>query len=351
MKKKILLFILMLTLFIAPVFADEVYETEYAKAGDTVNYDNTNDGSIFLAGNVVDYNGKSDGIIFSAANSNNISGEGEYALVAGNTLDFKTTIKKDAFLAGNILKVNAKIKRDVYIAGSDITLTGEVGRKAIIAGENVTLDNVTIKGNVEIYSNRLTIKDNVIIDGKLTYDSDNALISNTAKIGSTNKIEGNHTNIVKITFLTTLKSRAISFASMLLVFACLALLIPRSIKNVGREELSFLQIITYIGYALVFLILVPMASLMLMLLVVGIPLAIMLIAFYIAAIYLSYGYMGYYIGKQIMKKIGNTENVLLEGLIGIGILYAVSLIPHIGGPITLLAYLCGLGIFIFNLKK
>ena len=77
----------------------------------------------------------------------------------------------------------------------------------------------------------------------------------------------------------------------------------------------------------------------------------MMIALYIAAIYLSYAYMGYYIGKKLWLSKNKEENVLLEGLIGITILYLVSLIPVVGAPITFIAYLTGLGIIIFKFKK
>ena len=112
------------------------------------------------------------------------------------------------------------------------------------------------------------------------------------------------------TFLNTLKGRAISFASLLFVFVILALLIPNSFKNVGDEKASFTGIVTYIGYALVFLILVPVASLILMMLIIGLPVALMMIGLYIAAIYLSYAYMGYYLGKKIWLSKNKEENIL-----------------------------------------
>ena len=103
MKKKFLLFIVMLILFVSPVLAEQVYETDYAKASENVDYKEKNDGSIFLAGNVVNYSGTADGIIFAAANSTNVAGVSEYALLAGNTLDFTTNVKKDALTKLNFI--------------------------------------------------------------------------------------------------------------------------------------------------------------------------------------------------------------------------------------------------------
>lgn len=371
MKKKILTLILMLTLFITPVYAEnslvatncidgpdgtncgetikENYDEMVTKADDNVTYNGKADGSVILAGNFVTYDGENDGIQILAGNDVTSKGYSEYAFIAGNTINLQAAyIAKDAYIAGNIIKVDATVDRDIVIFASDVTLMGSFGRNVTIYASRVTLDNAYINGNVKIESEYLTVKDEVEVKGKLKFGSDSSTISEKAKISEKEEFVVNH---VDVSIASTLKTRALSYASMLFVFVILALAIPSSLKKVGDEELSFLGIITYIGYALVFLILVPMFSIILMLLTIGFPVALMLLAIYFMVIYLSYAYMGYYIGKKIWLTKNNEENVLLEGLIGITILYAVSLIPTVGPIITSLAYLCGIGIIIFKFKK
>lgn len=364
MKKGFLVALISMIFFVSPVLAcvDGPEGTNCAEDLTTVktengavayadinaSYDENANGSVLLAGNFVDYTGTADGIVFMAGNNVTAKGSGEYALYAGNNIDVLGDIEKDAFIAGNIINVRATIGRDVFIAGSNVTLSGTISRDITIFASNVILDNVSISGDAKIYAEMITIKDDVNIDGKLTYSATEANISSDAIIGSQEKIDMPEINV---TYMDTIKSRIMSYASILLVFIVFALLIPVSLKNVGDDKLSFLQIVTYIGYALVFLILVPVACIFLLMLEIGAPLALMIIGLYIAAIYLSYMYMGYYIGKKIWLSKNKEENLLLEGLIGITILYVIALIPTIGAIVSIIAHLCGLGIIIFKFKK
>ena len=367
MKKKFLFLIVMLAMFVMPVMAEDVatncignsdmncggevaYDDDmYVSADDSVSYSKKANGTVILAGNVVTYDGSNNGIAMLAGNNVKSKGYSDYALLAGNNVDLQAgVVEKDAFIAGNIINVDATIYRDAIIVGSDVKVYGHIGRNLTIYASTVTLDNVSVDGNVKVMANTLNIKDTVNVDGKLTYGAVNSTISDKATFGSTEQVEVQE---FKVTFFDALKGRAISYASLLFVFVILALLIPSSLKNAGDEELSFTQIVTYIGYALVFLILVPVASLILMMLTIGLPVALMMLAIYFAAIYLSYAYMGYYIGKKIWLAKNKDENVLLEGLIGITMLYLISLIPTVGPVVTFLAYLCGLGIIIFKFKK
>ncbi|MBR1376402.1 MAG: hypothetical protein IJ565_01110 [Bacilli bacterium] len=354
MKKKFLAILLMLTLFVTPVFADEVAKTAECKSGsmiadNSVNYNDCVVGSTAVAGNIVSYDGTTDGIAFIAGNSVTVKGSSEYGFIAGNNVDVTGEFEKDVFIAGNIVTITANVGRDIFAGGSNVTLTGTVDRNAFLTGQNVILDNVTINGDVKIEAESITIKDTVKINGKLTYSAEVDNISDKANIGEKEKVEP--TYVETYDYLDTLKERLVSYISLLLVFVVLALAIPTSIKGVADDKLSFTQIITYIGYALVFLILVPMASMILLVTGIGLPLALMAIAIYIAAIYLAYAYMGYYIGKKIWLKNKKEENVLLEGLIGITILYVIALIPGVGPIVSFLARLCGLGIIIFKFKK
>lgn len=367
MKKKFLFLIIMLAMFVMPVMAEDVatnclgsngmncgvevtYDDDmYIGADESVSYSKKANGTVLLAGNVVAYDGSNNGIALLAGNNVKSKGYSDYTLLAGNSIDLQSAVvEKDAFIAGNVINVDATIYRDAVIVGSDVKVYGHIGRNLTIYASTVTLDNISVDGNVKIMANTLNIKDTVNVEGKLTYGAVNSTISDKASFGETEQVEVHE---YRITFLDALKGRAISYASLLFVFVILALLIPASLKNAGDEELSFTQIVTYIGYALVFLILVPVASLILMMLTIGLPVAIMMLAIYFAAIYLSYAYMGYYIGKKIWLTKNKDENVLLEGLIGITMLYLISLIPTVGPVVTFLAYLCGLGIIIFKFKK
>ena len=350
--KKFLSLIIMCVLFVMPVRADEVNEVVYEKeqkviASEKVKDDKNVDGSVVLAGNELDYSGISKGILIEAGNDILANGESEYSLLAGYNVTLKGTTLKDAFLFGSMIDVTANVKRDIFIAGSTVVLTGNFDRDVTIYASKVTLKDANILGNVKIHANDLFIEKNVNIDGRMDYKYTNVSIDSSAKINELVGEKVTQTSNVNI----TIKNRAISYGSLLLVFAMLALVAPICFKNVGENKVAFFDIISYIGYALVFIILVPVLALMLVMLSIGIPLALIVFALYLLVIYLSYAYFGYYIGKQIYKARGKEDNILIEGLLGITILYLVSLIPGFGPFVTILSYLCGIGIIIFKFKK
>lgn len=345
-------------LFLSPVYACEgvpgancADETQaYFAADESVTYTASNDGSTFLAGNVVSYKGTNDGILFAAGNNVNTTGNVEYGLLAGNNVDIFGNIKRDLFVAGNMVHVESNVSRDAFLVGSHVIISGTIDRNIVVIGEEVTIDKASIKGNVRVFTEKLVVNDSAKIGGTLLYNSKEAAISSKAQIKevvATDHVFVNHQNYA-ITFVT---SKLLSYASVLVVFVVLALAIPSSLTKVGEEKANFLQIVTYIGYALLFVILVPVAAVMLMMLGIGLPLALIVIGLYILTLYISVIYAGYYIGKRIFDSKGKDHNTLLEGLVGISILYLLYLIPHIGAILMLLAHLCGIGIIIFKFKK
>ncbi len=364
MKKKFIVFLLAALLFAFPVFAEETnciggaegtncatVEESLFKAGDSVTYDKEVLGSAFVAGNIASFSGNSDGILFIAGNSVDVKGESEYGLIAGNTITVSGRFIKDAFVAGNILTIDANVGRDLYAVGSQVKLTGVVDRNVFVGADTIVLENVEIMGDATISGEHITIGKGVIVNGTLKY-TDGASIDSSAKIGALEKMDSTIYDYVEVNeFLLNLKVKAFSYLSLLLVFVVMTLFTPILLRGVGKDEASVMQIITYIGYALVYLILVPMASIILFAFVIGIPVALIALVIYGVTIYLAYAYAGYYIGKKIMSKSGREENALLEGLIGITILYVVSIIPVVGGFISFLARLCGIGIMLFTVYK
>lgn len=353
MKNKILIFIASFMLFLGPVFAlenqpvNDTITDQVIEASEELKFNKKVSASTILAGNNITYNGITDGISFIAGNEIANEGISTYGVLAGNKISFEGKSTDDAFIAGNEITINGEVGRDLLVAGYTVKLSGSIGRNVTIYAKEVILENVNVSGNVKIDAESVTVGANTNIIGELNYKASTKNIDSSANIGS---IRYEELTVAKNT-MNVFKTRAISYASMLFLFVIMAIFVPSCFKRVSECESNFYQIITYIGYALVFLILVPVAVLMLIMFTIGVPLAIIGIVLYIAIIYFAYMYTGYYIGKNFYKRIGRESNILLEGLIGITLLYVFSLVPVVGGIITLLSYLIGIGIILFSLKK
>lgn len=354
LKKYLFSLILLAMLVCTPVHAEETnnYDVQdfYWDTANNLIFNHNVFGSSVVAGNSVDISGNVDGILVGAGNALNDKGTSEYAVLAGNTIDVAGSHQKDVLIAGNSITVrnNAKFGRDLFVFGSMVDLSGTVTRNVTIYADIVNVDEANINGNVKIYANAITVGDEVTIKGSLSYTSDNLQVSKVAQIGSLEKIqiEDNYS------YFNELSNKIISYVSLLLVFAVLALTIPKVFEKTKKCEFSFMKILTLSGDGLLLLVLVPIAIVLLLTIVIGAPLALIILALYLIMLYLSNAFAGYYLGKYIWTKfIKKEDNILLEALIGITILFILYLIPFVGVITSMLSFLAGLGLIVLTIKK
>lgn len=343
MKKTIyLLLVLTLSLLWAPVqakadngfFADE--DVTLSKSIDTTT---------FVAGNNIDVTSKIDGASFIAGNNLSISSSQDYIFAAGNSLKVRNANTKDAFLAGSLIEVeNSKI-RDLYAMGATVKVFSDISRNAYLAGDEVII-NSTISGDVKIAADKITIGENAIIEGTLLYPEGDSIeldIDSSAVIGSKETYQVEDAG-VQVTIVTTIKERILSFLSILIIGLILLALNKKMFTRIEEMPKEASELFKNIGIGLATLILLPVAAILLLITVIGIPLSIISLLLYGIFIYLSAIPASYYIGKWILKdKIKNSYLVLIISLAAI---YVLKIVPVIGGIVSFITLLLGLGMFI-----
>lgn len=342
MKKKIFGFLILLIVFItSPVSAKEINDF-YSTSGNNVKLEDTINGDSAIAGNIIDMIGNIDGIGFIAGETVNVGGSLEYGFMAGNNITVDGVISKNIYAAGNIITFtkNASIGRDIFLAGNEVVLNGNLDRNISISATRVILeDNLTINGNIKINASSIVVKNGANIKGELSYNEDiNKDISNNANIGkiTTYKIEKDSSFDVKDLLQSTL--------NMIIVFLVITIIIPKSLEkseNIYNESNKYAK---NIGIGALFLICVPLISLLLILSNIGVSLGIILGLIYGICIYLSYIVSGFILGNLLLGKVMKLNtNKYLSGIIGIVIIKIVSIIPIFGVLISILALLLGLG--------
>src|SRR5574344_26125 len=362
MKKKFLSILCLLVMFLSlPTYAladDTTLTTNYdtfdekgfvLEADNNVNYTKSVDGSALIAGNTVDVSNYVDGVLIGAGNTVTSSGSSEYAVLLGNSINASGTYIKDSLIAGNSININKNtlLERDAFIFGSDVTLSGTVGRNVTIYANTITLDNVTIQGDAKRVASKIVIKDATTIYGDVTYsDNDVNEISKVAKMGTVTTVK-NEEKSYKDSLLISLYG----YAGVLFVFAVLAMLIPKLFAKISKEEFDAISIFGACGYGLLLLVLVPILCIILFSLYIAIPLGLIILSLYFMILYLANIFAGYYVGKNIWAKVFKKEsNMLLEGLVGITLLFVLSLIPYVGVVTSIISFLLGLGLA-YNLCK
>jgi len=331
---------------------DKTIENNIYVVGSTVTLNGTAAKDFIAGGNTVDLSGvvKDDAII--GAGTVTITGtiEGDLRIAAG-TVIFSGTVLGDVNIAGGTVTFNsdATVKGDVSVASGIATINGSIEGNVNIAGGEVTLAGA-VQQNVNAKVGTLNITDTAHINGNLTYEStEQAAIATNAQIdGSTHF---NQHNVSRLNMYFGLAGISIaSFIFSLIGGLIGALILVFALKGFSTRIIqtgisSFWRMVLN---GLVLGIVLPVASIILMVTVAGIPLGVMLFVIYSAFMVFGALYAGIILGAFIMKWIQKKDEVKLNWqapVLGIILINAVAVVPIIGWVVAFIFFLAGVGAF------
>ena len=358
MKKKIFLILIMLLGLVAiPVHAEG---PTHFFADDNVIVDEEINKTAFVAGNSVKFSSQVDGMSFVAGNIVSINSSQDYLFAAGNNVTLDGITAKDAFVAGNFLTVEASTIRDLYIAGTNMTINTDITGDLYAIGTNLII-NGKVEGDVYVATDSLSIGKDAVIAGTLRYPDDAHLeVKESAVINNSEPYEGATTTKVdtpkidiKVNPFAVIAGKLLGalyrFIAMFIIAVILLALNKGAFESIKKEKQEFgsIALTALLGFA--FLILFPIAAIMVMCTVVGLPLGIVALTIYSILIYLSIIPTAYYFGNLVFGK--SIKNRFLLMLVSLVLLYLIRLIPFIGGLISFISLIFGLGMYTILMKN
>lgn len=355
MKKFKFLIFIALMFVITPTAEAKVVDHFVSKADNDIVMKNEYNASVAVAGETISMDGIVHGISATAANKITLNGTVDYGVIAGNTININGTINNDAFIAGNVITVNpaANVKRDTIIAAADVELNGNFERNVSIYASKVTLKNVTIKGNLKLYTESITIENGATIQGTLYYPEDSSYqASKEASINQIEKTPAIQTENEE-NYFATLSAKIWSFLGLALVFAAISLFFPNIFNKINEkyEKFEVSEAIEVFTKGLVVFILGPVIAIILCLTMIGLPLGIILGLLYGLSLYLTTIFTSYLIGYKVWQKVFDKEaHILFFGLIGLFILLILELIPGVRILVTIISVLVGLGLIFDTIR-
>ena len=339
---------------------DEVLNGPGFFSGNDVQIDGTIEGTTFAVGEEVHINGTINGSLFVAAQTIFINGEVTGNIYAtGQNITVTAESGKDVFLVGAniIVDSQAQIGRDLFIAAASLMQEGTISRHLFGGGQRFTL-NGSVGGNASIDIQQLTLQSSASIEGNLNYQSPNeAVINSNATINGTTDWEDTTQSMSDRSpsqenrLIRTLIGFLWSILSTLVVWFMIKLWHPHfwmdSIRFIPASPLKT------IGIGLLALILTPLAVILSILTIVGIPLGLIVMALYTIMLYLSHIVTAIFIGTWLAKifKWKTLKNEIWLVLLGLVLLKLIDLIPFINFIVGLLVILIGLGALVLSLYK
>jgi len=290
--------------------------------------------------------------------------------VIGGNVTITGQVTEDVLVIAGMVKISGKVGGDLRVGSGDIEISGEIGDE-ILAGVgtiNILSDgkvggsiiagvgSAIISGqtdDIRIQVGSLTINDSAKIEGDLKYwSSQEASIAKNASInGRTDftKVEDYSSSYYQrgIDFPSKVYSLLSSiFIALLLVYLMPIISYKLASNWRNKAGMNFL-------WGFLFLIVTPIVALFLLVLILSIPLAIGLMMIYTIILYLAkitaiiglgFCIQNYFVQRDKKRQATNLDWITV--LIGSLVYYLISLIPTIGGLVTFVLSMIGLGTII-----
>lgn len=361
MKKWIALFVSILLLTSVTVFAaqsnvdyvipkGEVRNNIVFGAGQTFSNSGTVNDDIFAAGRAVTNEGTVNGDMFVAAQNAMINGTISGSIRAlAETINVSARVDRNVLAAGRVITLEkaGTINGSMNAAGQTVTVNGVINKGFNAAGASVFIDG-TVTGDVYIEADNITVTPNARIDGNLSYKS-----SKEANIPAgvvTGKINKNITPKAvaapkeeKPFSIGNIISKLLWIISSFLLGALLIKLFERFFTTSSDTiKTSWGK---YLGIGFLTLIIVPIAVLMLLVTIIGIPIGLVSLVIYFLFLYLAKIPVSIFVGGLLLKD----KSIYLKLLLGLVILGVIYLIPYLGGITSFAVILTGLGTLVYNI--
>ena len=299
-------------------------------AGNSVTVEHNVQDDLFGAANSVEVTGDVGQDIYAAGNSVRITGEvGDDVFAAGNSVRVTTKRADDVFAAGNVVEiVSDNIQGSVYTAGQKITISGKINGSVQATGETVKVKSGSeIKGDLVTYGpNEPVIEEGVAIGGETKHVFDQAK---------------------KAAGVSTGKGLILGWVMSIAVWAVVALvgwyvgpaLVSHTIQNALQKSGKSL------GFGFVWVIALIPVSILLMISMVGWPLAVIGVLGSAAMLMVANAVSMIVVGVWVMQKIQKKETPITwqHVLIGTVVVKTVQIVPIIGWLISLVIWLLTAG--------
>lgn len=315
-----------------------IYTSDYFAAGQNVELNKLVDGNSFAMGDTINVTGQINGDLF----------------VLGNKviIDENAIIYNNLFVLAKELVINGTVY-NLYSLSTDLTL----GQSAIIYRDMASYSNkITFEGRVQrdvfVTANELNFPDNskTLVYGSFNYTSVNeANIPDGIIKGDINfkKID---TSIDTSTLILNYIIRFVATAIFVLVVVLF--LIFFTPKAIDRAKYNLIERpFATTGIGILGIALIPFIVVLLMTLSVTLPLAMTLAVIYGILVSLAFSFFAIAIAKYLVDKFNLQKKwqLALFTIISALVMYALTIIPAIGGYAKLFFIVVGFGIVLVSI--
>lgn len=338
---------------------DEIIDGNLFAAGSNIQIDGTVRGDVFCAGQTISITGLVEGNVFCAGQTMSISSQIDGDLVgAGQSLNFRGDIARNLVFAGQSITTDSSsgVGWQAILAGETIDLGGQIDRDLLGAGSKFRISG-NVGRNADLWLDRsgrgsLVVAPTGVITGDLTYHarSEAQLEAGSQVIGKTDfrKLDFRPQRPPQGAWIGKWLYGAVSSFVIGLLFI---LLWPKRLQDLLDEMKKGTK--ANFGWGLVLALLSPLVALLLAFTLIGLPLAVLIVLSWLILMWLSKILVAAYIGRLAVEKWLPSKRSNLYWMLALGVLIAYFFygIPFIGGLISFVAVIYGLGSLYLYVEK
>ena len=337
--------------------AGQIVQGDYFAFGPHVEISGIVNGDLYAAGGEVLIDGVVNGDVIVAGAKVILSGTvAQDARIAGAQVTVSGTIGRNATLGGADVHLTetAKVRDNLIAGGGHVQLAGSVGRDARVGAWKATLSN-QIERDLIVAAGSVRLTSKATVGGRLRYWGEAApSIDEEATVrGAITQrplpegwsIERARQGLVGIRLMAAF----IGFVSTLILGLVLLRVYPvfaRRVTATIRERPT-----AALGWGTVALVATPVVALSFVVTLFALPIGLLLFALYGATVYLARVYAITYVGQILIRRQEDSSSLAWPFVAGLVLYSVLSLIPVVGGLLTLLTVLFGLGALLVSKKE
>jgi hypothetical protein len=331
------------------------FGSDFFGAGGMLNLTEPVEGDAFLAGGHVATASEVQGDLVAAGGEVSVGGAiGDDLYAAGGSVQFDAIVKGNARVAGGDIHVGpaTMVAGGMSLTGGQIAFEGVAHDYLQASGGSVRI-NGEVVGDAEVRANELLIGPEARIGGRLVYHGpqppavpEGAVIAGGLEFHEADI--GRYFGDVRPQARDTASGLGtfLWFLGVFLAGALFILLLPRFTSEaaaaIGRQPLPSL------GLGLAILLCVPFVAVVLLITIIGIPVALLLMSLYLLVLFLGWITAALFVAQRGLAALrpGQAATrgwLMLTLLLGLVVLWLLRQIPFVGGWIGFVALLAGIG--------
>lgn len=327
--------------------SSETVAGNYYRAGATVEVSGKVESDVVVAGGNVIISGEVGGDVLAVGGNIRITGSvaGDVRIVGGN-VELAGPVGKNVSVAAGTLTIasSSNINGHLTVAVGALDLRGAVVGSVEGAAGSVIIAG-TIKGSADIILDRegtLQIRDTAVIQSPFKYSAYNeAQVAEGAQISQ--PLQFNQLNLKERSWSERFDwlGHLISLFAMLIIGMIFVLTVPKLVEQINSEAL--IKPWAKIGWGFVWLVVPPIAIIILAVTIIGLPLAIIGAVVYAVGLYMTQIFAGLLVGHWLKNnsKMAWWSKMppLVIMSVGIIVFKILTMLPFIGGLVVFVGLL------------